>query len=243
MDRLGELIEHTYGRLEFASKHVQQELLSRVQTAEQNFRETVGSAAMQVANAAERGDTADAWSRWRREYNAAVRPGEYDHETRVEIHYQPTDAADERSMLRQLALAWEQTHDDPVRHLTVTYTRADGEQRRIRDTWRVVDNLQVAAQRVDDARNAQARREAEDVDWEAWAERERRRAGGAGDVTPRVRSPAAEWQHYSPVCLAGGARGFPRVCGARSVPRRHPRRNRPLRGRFPLGRVPTGKTK
>ncbi|MEE6208617.1 hypothetical protein U3A55_00385 [Salarchaeum sp. III] len=134
VDRLSDLIEHTYGQLEFASKHVQQKLLSRVQAAEQNFRETVGSAAMQVAQAAERGDTANAWSRWRREYNAAVRPGEYDHETRVEIHYRPTDAADERSMLRQLALAWEQTHDEPVRHLTVSYTRADGEHRRVRDT-------------------------------------------------------------------------------------------------------------
>ncbi|GAA0651870.1 helix-turn-helix transcriptional regulator [Salarchaeum japonicum] len=184
VDRLGDLIEHTYGQLEFTSKHVQQELLSRVQAAEQNFRETVGSAAMQVAQAAERGDTADAWSRWRREYNAAVRPGEYDHETRVEVHYKPTDAADERSMLRQLALAWEQTHDEPVRHLTVSYTRADGEHRRVRDTWSVVDSLQTAAQRAEDARNAKARREAEDVDWEAWAERERRRAGGAGDVTP-----------------------------------------------------------
>lgn len=168
VDRLEALIDHTYGSLELTSKHVQQELLQRVQAAESNFRKTLEAATMEVADAAS-GRASGPWKRWRREYNASVRPGEYDHETVVEVQYRPTDANDEREMLKNLALAWEQTHDDPVRHLTVTYRLADGDAREIRDVWQAAKKTKMEARAVEEAQNAKAQRDADSVDWDAWA--------------------------------------------------------------------------
>ncbi|MBP2250435.1 hypothetical protein J2754_000732 [Halarchaeum solikamskense] len=168
VDRLEALIDHTYGSLELTSKHVQQELLQRVQAAEANFRKTVESATMEVADAAS-GRASGPWKRWRRQYNASVRPGEYDHETIVEIQYQPMDANEEREMLRKLKLAWEETHDDPLRHLTVTYRLGDGTPKEVNDVALAVDKLAPRARRVEEARNADSQRDADDVDWDEWS--------------------------------------------------------------------------
>jgi hypothetical protein len=68
VERMQGLIKHSYGELEIESKKIQQELLKRVRAAGERFEDEIGTAAMELADAAE--DRArTAWDTVRRRYS------------------------------------------------------------------------------------------------------------------------------------------------------------------------------
>lgn len=111
VDRCESVIRHTYGELEIASKHQQQLLLKRVRAAEENFKETIEDAAMTVAEAA--ADRArSAWSEVRQRYNISVETNPSDCRKLLDVGYRPESAGEARQIIREIKIAYRQTHDD-----------------------------------------------------------------------------------------------------------------------------------
>lgn len=71
VDRLEEFVEHSYGSLEIKSDFAAQEMLKRVRSAEEQFRRSIGSTVMQVADDAQDVAT-DAYDRFVRNYEVGV---------------------------------------------------------------------------------------------------------------------------------------------------------------------------
>jgi len=71
VDRLEEFVEHSYGQLEIKSDFAAQKMLKRVRAAEEQFRTSIGSTVMQVADDA-REVGVESLERWKRNYDAGI---------------------------------------------------------------------------------------------------------------------------------------------------------------------------
>ncbi|WP_276252988.1 hypothetical protein [Halomontanus rarus] len=71
VDRLEEFVEHTYGSLAIKSDFAAQQMLKRVRAAEEQFRRSIGSTAMQLADDAQ-GIENDALDRFVRNYDVGI---------------------------------------------------------------------------------------------------------------------------------------------------------------------------
>ena len=99
VNRMDGLIRHTYGKLELESKKIQQELQKRVRAAGERFEQEIGSAAMDLADAADE-RARSAWDRWRREYAVSECDAD-DCRKLFRIGYQPADRQEAAEILRE----------------------------------------------------------------------------------------------------------------------------------------------
>jgi len=104
MDRMEDVIDHHYGEMEIVSKHVQQELLKRVRAAGDNFESAVGSAMMDLADAAD-DRLSSMWGRVRREYSITVRENAEDCRQLLKVGYKPADYREAMTMTRRIRMA------------------------------------------------------------------------------------------------------------------------------------------
>jgi len=166
INRLEGLIRHTYGVMELESKKMQQELLKRVRAAGERFEQSVGSAVMDLADAAEEQEKTR-WSRLQREYAITVREGEECRKL-LKMGYKPDDRAEAREIMREVKTAYEQHADDSIYGVHVAVTYADGGRDRFRDLRNVFANGRRATDKAaEKSRWEQARR---NFDFEAWKE-------------------------------------------------------------------------
>lgn len=104
IDRLEGIIDHHYGEMEIVSKHVQQELLKRTRAAGEAFERAVGSAVMELADAAD-SRVRTMWGRVRREYTITVRENVEHCRQVLKVGYKPEDYDEAMTMIRRIRLA------------------------------------------------------------------------------------------------------------------------------------------
>ncbi|WP_324664185.1 DUF7845 domain-containing protein [Haloarcula sediminis] len=165
VDRLEGLIRHTYGELELESKKVQQELLKRVRAAGDRFQQEIGSATMELADAAEE-RVRSRWARVRREY--AVSEVETDDCRKLlKVGYTAEDFTEAKAIVRELRTAYAECVEANTFGVHVVVETAETGRERFRD----LRNVFQKGYRRDDytSREEQERRNA-GFDFEAWKE-------------------------------------------------------------------------
>lgn len=161
--RLEGLIRHAYNEMQLESKKVQQELLKRARAAGENFKQSIESTTMDLADAAEDRVTSR-WSRLRREYAISVVPD--DCRKLLKVDYKPSDNQEVRNIVREIKTAYQEhvENDTYGVHLEVTLTDGSVKRyRRMRHAFRKsVSRCQEESQQGETAW--------EDFDQEAWQE-------------------------------------------------------------------------
>jgi len=163
VERLEGLVRHTYGELELESKKIQQELLKRVRAAGDRFQQEVGSATMELADAAEERDRSR-WARVRREY--AVSEVETDDCRKLlKIGYTAEDFTEAKAIVRKLRTAYAASVEANTFGVHVVVETVETGRERFRD----LRNVFRKGYRRDDytSREEQERRNA-GFDFEAW---------------------------------------------------------------------------
>ncbi|MBX0304743.1 MarR family transcriptional regulator [Halomicroarcula sp. F24A] len=163
VDRLEGLIRHTYGELELESKKIQQELLKRVRAAGDRFQQEIGSATMELADAAEE-RARSRWARVRREY--AISEVEADDCRKLlKAGYTPEDFDEAKEILREIRTAYSECVEANTYGIHVVVETVETGRERFRD----LRNAFQKGYRQDDymSREEQERRN-EAFDFEAW---------------------------------------------------------------------------
>jgi len=160
IERMEGLISHTYGELEIESKKVQQELLKRVRAAGDRFEDEIGSAAVELADAAA-DRVRSAWDRARRRYSITETEGE-DCKSLLKVGYQAQDKNEADEIIQTLKARYDDGSGYGV-HVQI-YTLEDGFIR-----YQNLADVRVDGYRRDDyvSREEQQRRN-EQIDFEAW---------------------------------------------------------------------------
>ncbi|WP_240938234.1 MarR family transcriptional regulator [Haloarcula rubripromontorii] len=175
IDRMEGLIEHTYGELELSSKKIQQELLKRVRAAGDRFEQEIGSAAMELADAAEE-RARSRWARVRREY-AITETDADDCRKLLKVGYTPADFEEARNILREIQTAYTECVEENTYGVHVVVETAETGRERFRDLSKAFETAYRSGDYLREARAAEKGREG--FDFEAW------RAAGC--------PPADEW--------------------------------------------------
>lgn len=100
VNRMDGLIRHTYGSLEIESKHIQQELQKRVEAAGERFESEIGTAAMELADAANE-RLRSRWDQARRRYGVTVRD-DSDCQELIEVGYKAQDRREANEIIDKL---------------------------------------------------------------------------------------------------------------------------------------------
>jgi len=162
IDRMEGLIRHTYGEMELESKKIQQELLKRVRAAGNRFEQSVESATMDLADAADE-RLPGAWVRLRREY-AISEVDRDDCRKLLKIGYQPSDELEAREIIRKIKTTYRQHVEENTYGVHVVVTLADGTRKRWRD---LSDAFQTSAKRHQEL--AEHNKKAREIfDFDAW---------------------------------------------------------------------------
>ena len=177
-DRLEGLVEHTYGSLEFESLFARDELLERIRAAKEEWEDAVEDTVMTLADA---GDDRERslWSRFKQRFNVAVREDVDDARMLLRVRYEPDDERDLHRVLKEAANAHRQTFRRGLDGVTVEVAGTD---RTISDARKWLQSFSPSVREAEERHNfsEEVRRKVEAVDWDAWAERERRRAATNG---------------------------------------------------------------
>jgi hypothetical protein len=164
IDRMEGLIRHTYGEMELESKKIQQELLQRVRAAGERFEQEIGSAAMELADAADE-RARGAWSRLRRKYAISVVDRD-DCRKLLKVGYKPSDRYEARNLLREIRTTYQEHVEETTAGIHVQVSLADGTRERFRNLragfLKGDTTFQKERQRNDQARKI--------FDFEAWKE-------------------------------------------------------------------------
>ena len=163
VDRCSEVIRHSYGELELASKHQRDMLLSRIRAAEDNFKNTIEDAAMTAAETAS-DLSRSKWSEVRQRYNATVDHDPSDCRKKISVGYVAEDRQEARNIVQELRTAYLQTHDDRGGSAGVTAV-VTLEDRSVRE-YKSLETRTKAPTRGSD-RTRSFREKVESVDWEA----------------------------------------------------------------------------
>lgn len=164
IERLEGLIRHAYSEMQLESKKVQQELLKRTRAAGKNFKQSVESTVMDLADATESRLTTR-WSRLKRKYAISViEPG--DCRKLLEVGYEPSDEQEARNIIREIKTTYEQHVEANVFGVHVKMTLTDGSRRRYKNMDSAFQTS-VERQQQERRQNEAAR---EDFDFEAWKE-------------------------------------------------------------------------
>ncbi|MDS0279382.1 MarR family transcriptional regulator [Halomicroarcula sp. S1AR25-4] len=166
VDRLEGLIRHTYGELELESKKVQQELLKRVRAAGDRFQQDIGSAAMELADAAEeRGRSR--WARVRREY-AITEIDAADCRSLLEVGYTADDLDEAKAIVREIRTAYTECVEANTYGIHVVVETAESGRERFRDLSSVFTSAYRSGDYIRETRAAENARDG--FDFEAWKE-------------------------------------------------------------------------
>ncbi|KAA9411231.1 MarR family transcriptional regulator [Haloarcula hispanica] len=164
IDRLEGLIRHTYGEMELASKKIQQELLKRVRAAGDRFEQEIGSATMELADAAaERARSR--WARVRREYAVSEVDAD-DCRKLLKVGYTADDLDEAEEIVRELRTAYTECVEANTYGVHVAVETVESGRERFRD----LSTAFITAYRSGDyRREEQAAEKARDgFDFEAW---------------------------------------------------------------------------
>lgn len=125
--RLSELIEQSYGELQFQSKKISQELKNRVQAAGERFKQAIGSTVSDIADA-ERDAKRSAWSAWKKKFAVSEIDNRKDCRYLLRIGYKPESRAEAAEILRDAfrAAGLDRTLERGVK-AQVEYTDGTGE--------------------------------------------------------------------------------------------------------------------
>lgn len=162
IERLEGLIRHAYNEMQLESKKVQQELLKRARAAGENFKQSIESTTMDLADAAEERVTSP-WSRLRRQYAISVVEPD-DCRKLLKIGYKPSDEHEARNIIREIKTVYQEHVEDSTYGVHVEITLTDGARRRYRRMEHAFQKS-VERQQHEKRRNNAAR---EDFDFEAW---------------------------------------------------------------------------
>jgi len=164
INRYEEVFKHSYGRVEFQSKKVQQELLKRVRAAGENFHQEIGAAVLDLADAADE-RAQQAWSKIRRKYDITEQDSK-DCRKLLKVGYKPTDRKEAKEILRELHTQYTQHIENTTKGIHVKMTFADGTIERFRDMSKAFrkGDLRYKQERQ---HNEKARR---GFDWDAYVE-------------------------------------------------------------------------
>lgn len=164
IERLEGLIRHAYNEMQLESKKVQQELLKRARAAGENFRQSIESTTMDLADAAEDRVTSR-WSRLRREYAVSVVEPD-DCRKLLKIGYKPSDEHEAREILREIKTVYQEHVEVNTYGVHVEVTLSNGTQQRYRRMKHAFQKS-VERQKKEKQQNDAAR---ENFDFEAWKE-------------------------------------------------------------------------
>ncbi|WP_049928663.1 DUF7845 domain-containing protein [Halopiger goleimassiliensis] len=104
VDRLEGFVQHTYGELAIESDYAAQAMLKRVRSAEEQFRRSIGSTVMEVANDVQ-GVESDAFDRFVRNYDVGVDETRNDCRLLLKPRYVAADREDAKYLAREAKLA------------------------------------------------------------------------------------------------------------------------------------------
>ncbi|MDQ2073500.1 MarR family transcriptional regulator [Haloarcula sp. H-GB4] len=175
IQRMEGLIEHTYGEMELSSKKIQQELLKRVRAAGERFEQEIGSATMELADAAEE-RSRSRWARIRREY-AITETDADDCRKVLKMGYTPADFEEAQTIMREIQTAYTECVEENTYGVHVVVETAETGRERFRDLSKAFETAYRSGDYLREARAAEKGREG--FDFEAW------RAAGC--------PPADEW--------------------------------------------------
>ncbi|KAA9411242.1 MarR family transcriptional regulator [Haloarcula hispanica] len=173
--RMEGLIEHTYGGMELSSKKIQQELLKRVRAAGERFEQEIGSATMELADAAEE-RSRSRWARIRREY-AITETDADDCRKLLKVGYTPADFEEAQTIMREIQTAYTECVEENTYGVHVAVETVETGRERFRDLSKAFETAYRSGDYLREARAAERGREG--FDFEAW------RAAGC--------PPADEW--------------------------------------------------
>jgi len=164
IERMEGLIEHTYGELELSSKKIQQELLKRVRAAGERFEQEIGSATMELADAAEE-RSRSRWARIRREY-AITETDADDCRKLLKVGYTPADFEEAQNIMREIQTAYTECVEENTYGVHVVVETAESGRERFRDLSKVFETAYRSGDYLREARAAEKSREG--FDFEAW---------------------------------------------------------------------------
>lgn len=131
MDRLEGFVEHTYGELAIESDYAAQSMLKRVRSAEEQFRRSIGSTVMQVADDAQGVET-DAFDAFVQNYNVGVDETRNGCRALLKPRYEAADKDDAKNLAREAHVALLDRHGTSC-GFQMCVKLADGTVRRFRD--------------------------------------------------------------------------------------------------------------
>ncbi|WP_436343117.1 DUF7845 domain-containing protein [Natronorubrum sp. FCH18a] len=131
VDRLEGFIEHTYGELAIESDYAAQSMLKRVRSAEEQFRRSIGSTVIQVADDAQNVET-DALDRFVRNYDVGIDENRNDCRALLKPRYIASDKDDAKNLAREAHVALLERHGNSC-GFQMRVELADGTIKRFRD--------------------------------------------------------------------------------------------------------------
>ncbi|MFP8952418.1 hypothetical protein ACLI4Z_05500 [Natrialbaceae archaeon A-arb3/5] len=131
VDRLEGFVEHTYGQLEIKSDYAAQEMLRRVHSAEEQFRRSIGSTVMEVADTAQGVET-DALDRFVRSYDVGIDESRNDCRMLLKPRYVAADREDAKYLAREAYTAICDRYGN-ARGVHLRVELADGSMKRFHD--------------------------------------------------------------------------------------------------------------
>lgn len=115
LKRLGPVVEHTYGEVQLASKHIAQEVTGYIDSVKESIHEGLEGALDELSRAEAHGERADPWTRWLDRYGVSTRQTEGADPDRLEVGFSPADLKEARRLLREGALHWAEVTGEPAR--------------------------------------------------------------------------------------------------------------------------------
>jgi hypothetical protein len=119
LQRLGPIVEHTYGEVQLASKYVAQEVLKRIEGAKDAVQQSLRQSASDLVRANLFGDGDDPWSRWLDRYGVQVR-GDDDRDV-LDVGYTAPNKREARLLLRSGARRWAEVTGNAIRQFGLTF--------------------------------------------------------------------------------------------------------------------------
>ncbi|WP_440769915.1 DUF7845 domain-containing protein [Natronorubrum sp. DTA28] len=131
VDRLEGFVEHTYGELAIESDYAAQSMLKRVRSAEEQFRRSIGSAVMQVADDAQGVET-DALDEFVRNYDIGINESRDYCRALLKPRYVAADRDDAKCLAREAYTAVCERYGN-ARGIHMKVELADGSVKHFRD--------------------------------------------------------------------------------------------------------------
>lgn len=122
LDRLGEIVDHEYGEVRLASKHVGQKVVGFLDGVREGVSSSLDEVADQLMRAEQVDNGESAWSRWRNLYGVELEDDEgADGRDLLRMGYKPSDKSEAHDLLRAGARYWGQLLDRKAREFAYEF--------------------------------------------------------------------------------------------------------------------------